>query len=79
MPWYALVAGVPGLVILGAVSYAIPRVGTVTTITLVVVGQLGLSVVIDHFGLLGSEVRHVDVQRLAGIAILMLGTWLVIR
>ena len=79
IPWYALVVGVPGVIVLSAVSYLIPKAGTVATTTLIVVGQLALSVVVDHFGWLGADVRPFDVQRLAGILVLMLGTWLVIR
>ncbi|MGQ9851609.1 MAG: DMT family transporter, partial [Aggregatilineaceae bacterium] len=80
VPWYALVSGVGGLVILSAVSYAIPRVGTVATVTtLIVAGQLLLSVMLDHFGLFGMEVRHLDLSRLIGLSVLFVGVWLTVR
>lgn len=79
VPWYALVSGVGGLIILSAVSYAIPRVGTVATVTLIVAGQLLLSVMLDHFGLFGMEVRHLDLSRLIGLSVLFVGVWLTIR
>ncbi|MBP8973062.1 MAG: DMT family transporter, partial [Anaerolineae bacterium] len=72
-------AGALGLVILGVVSYAIPRVGVAPTVTLIVAGQLTLGVVLDHFGLLGAEVRHLDLQRLIGVAVLFVGVWLIVR
>ncbi len=79
VPWYALVSGVGGLVILSAISYSIPRVGTVATVTLVVAGQLLLSVVLDHFGMFGMQVRHLDLPRLIGLIVLFVGVWLTVR
>ena len=79
VPWYALGAGAFGLVVLGAVSYTIPRLGIAATIILIVIGQLLIGTVSDHFGWLGAAVRPIDPIRLVGLLILFLGTWLVIR
>lgn len=79
VPWYALVAGIFGLVILPAVSYTIPRIGVLTTVTLIVVAELVTGAILDHFGLLGAAVRLMDPVRLLGIGVLLLGTWLIIR
>src|SRR5512134_2801192 len=38
LPWYALGAGVFGLVVIGASSYMIPRVGVAAAITAIVAG-----------------------------------------
>ncbi len=79
VPWYALICGAGGVIILSAVSYAIPRIGTVGTVTLIVAGQLLLSVVLDHFGLFGMQVRHLDLSRLIGLIVLFVGVWLTVR
>jgi transporter family-2 protein len=79
VPWYALGAGVLGLVVLSGVSYTIPRIGVATTVTLIIVAQLILSTLLDHFGLLGTSVRTIDASRILGIAVLFLGTWLMFR
>jgi transporter family-2 protein len=79
VPWYALLAGTLGLVVIGAVSYAIPRVGVATTIILIVAGQLTIGAWLDHFGLLGAAVRPFDLSRLAGIFVLSVGVWLMVR
>ena len=79
VPWYALGAGSLGLVILGAISFTIPQLGVATTIALVVVGQLIIGLLLDHFGLLGVAVRPVEIRRLLGVVILIIGTWLVLR
>jgi len=79
VPWYALGAGALGLVVLSGVSYTIPRIGAAATVTLIVLAQLILSTLLDHFGLLGTSVRPIDLPRTLGIAVLLLGTWLMVR
>jgi uncharacterized membrane protein YdcZ (DUF606 family) len=49
-----------------------------STLTLIVVSQLIVGVILDHFGWF-TVTRPVDIQRLIGIVILFLGTWLVLR
>ncbi len=79
LPWYTLLAGGLGLVILAALSFAIPRVGVAATVTMVVTGQLLLAMVLDHFGWLGTDVRPVDAQRLLGVVVVAVGVWLMAR
>ena len=79
VPWYVALAGVCGLVIIGAISYAVPRLGLAAAFTVMVTTQFVLGGVFDHFGLLGGEVRPLTLQKGAGILILLLGVWLIIR
>lgn len=79
VPWYALLAGIWGPIVIGAVSFAFPRIGATGTVVLIVAGQMVLSAALDHFGWLGADVRHIDVQRLVGLAVLFLGVWLIVR
>lgn len=79
VPWYALCAGLFGLVVLSAVSYTIPRIGVAAAIVSIVAGQIVLSAVLDHFGWLGAAVRPLDAPRLLGLAVVMLGVWLTVR
>ena len=51
--------------------------GGVTAAT--IAGQLTASVVIDGLGLLGVERQPVTVSRIAGIAVLALGVYLIVR
>ena len=78
VPWYVFLAGPLGIAIISSIGFAIPRVGVASTLTLIVVSQLVVGVVLDHFGWLTIP-RPVDLQRLIGIAILFLGTWIVLR
>lgn len=44
-----------------------------------IAGQLALSVVVDHFGLLGLAKQPVTLARILGVVLLGLGTYLVVR
>jgi transporter family-2 protein len=79
LPWYALGAGVFGLVVIGSISYMIPRVGVAAAITTIVAGQLLVSTVLDHFGLLGAAVRAFDATRVIGLAVVLVGVWLTVK
>jgi transporter family-2 protein len=50
-----------------------PRIGLANFIVCAVSAQIIISVVIDHFGLLGAMVRPVSITRLAGIGLLIAG------
>lgn len=79
VPWYALCAGVFGLVVIGSISYMIPRVGVAAAITTIVAGQLLVASALDHFGLLGATVRSFDAPRLLGMAVVLAGVWLTVK
>ena len=58
VPWYALGAGIFGLVVIASISYMIPRIGIAAAITTIVAGQLLVGTILDHFGLLGAAKNH---------------------
>ena len=79
LPWYALGAGIFGLIVIGAVSYMIPRVGVAAAITTIVAGQLMVGTILDHFGLLGAVEKSLDVTRVIGLAVVLVGVWLTVK
>jgi transporter family-2 protein len=79
LPWYAWVGGLYGAVFVVAAAWAVPRLGVATTITLMVAGQLMLSLVLDHFGALGVPHNPISLTRLAGVALVVGGVILVRR
>lgn len=79
VPWYALAAGAFGLVVIAAISYMIPRVGVAAAITTIVAGQLLVSTVLDHYGLLGAASRPLDATRILGLGVVMVGVWLTVK
>jgi transporter family-2 protein len=79
LPWYVLTAGLCGLVIIGAISYSVPRLGVTAAFTIMVAAQFIIGALFDHFGLLSPEVRPLTLTKFAGIAILLFGVWLIMR
>jgi transporter family-2 protein len=79
VPWYILIGGLYGVIIIAAYSYAVPRIGLATTITLAIVAQLILSAILDHYGFLGSVQHSFDLRRFIGLLVLFAGTWLIVR
>ncbi len=79
LPWYVLSAGLLGLVVVGILGFAAPRIGLVPVMTLFVASQFIVGAVLDHFGLLGAEVRSLDLSRISGLGVILFGLWLVIR
>lgn len=79
VPWYALGAGFFGLVVIGSVSYMIPRIGIAAAITTIVAGQLLVGLALDHFGLLGATVKPLELTRVIGIAVVLAGVWLTVK
>ncbi|HEY5159093.1 MAG TPA: DMT family transporter [Anaerolineales bacterium] len=60
LPWYILGAGIFGLILYQTINVTLLRVGCPMMITLIIIGQLSLRIVIDHFGLFGIVTRHFD-------------------
>jgi len=79
LPWYALLAGTFGLIVISSISYMIPRVGVAAAIIAVVAGQLLVSTVVDHFGWLATMGRPLDPTRAIGLAVVLLGVWLTVK
>jgi transporter family-2 protein len=79
VPWYVLGAGVFGLIVIGAISYMIPRIGVAAAITTIVAGQLLVGTILDHFGLLGAIGRSMDLTRTIGLLIVLVGVWLTVK
>jgi len=50
-----------------------PRIGLANFIVCAVSAQIIISVVIDHYGLLGAAVRPVSITRLVGVGLLIAG------
>jgi len=79
IPWYTLSAGILGLVVVGILGLTVPRLGLVSVLTLFVAPQFIVGAGLDHFGLMGAEVRSLDLPRVSGMGVILVGVWLVIR
>jgi bacterial/archaeal transporter family-2 protein len=79
VPWYALTAGIVGLIIVGSIGYTMPRLGLTKGFTVVIAAQLLAALAFDQFGLLGATVRPMNLERILGGMFLVLGSWLILR
>lgn len=73
IPVYTWLAGVLGAFYVTAVIFLFPRLGPALTFGLVVAGQMGLSVVLDHFNILVVQPHLFTIWRLLGIMLVIMG------
>jgi transporter family-2 protein len=79
LSWYMYGAGLFGVLLYLTLARTIPRLGSAAAIALIIIGQLGVGVLIDHFGLFGLPIRHIDGSRLAALMLLIAGGYLMVR
>ena len=79
VPPYAFSASVLGLIVVGILGFTAPRLGLVPVLTLFVAAQFCVGAGLDHFGVLGAELRPLDVSRVSGLGAILVGVWLVLR
>ena len=75
----AVGGGLIGALYVGSIVWTVRALGAGGLTAVTIAGQLGLAIVIDHYGWLGVERSPVNASKLAGVVLLALGTWLVIR
>jgi len=78
-PSWLWLGGLFGAVIVLAIAYAPPRIGTFATVALLIAGQLAAGALIDAFGWLGSPRIPVTVTRVAGLLLVAAGAALTLR
>jgi bacterial/archaeal transporter family-2 protein len=79
LSWYMFLSGSFGVVLYLTINQTMPRLGATTALALIIIGQLVMGIIIDHFGLFGIAVRPIDAMRLAGAGLLIAGGYLIIR
>jgi bacterial/archaeal transporter family-2 protein len=76
---YVLGGGVVGAAYVVTALITVSAIGATGVVAATIVGQLTASVVIDRLGILGLEETTISLDRIIGIGLLMLGTYLVVR
>jgi transporter family-2 protein len=79
VPPMLYIGGVLGTVYITAVAVLIPKVGVANTMIAVILGQVLLSLLLDHYGILGVEVREIGWPRIVGASLVLLGLVLVVK
>ena len=78
-PWWMLLGGLMGLLIVFAITYAGPRIGVAATVGILIAGQLAMGAAIDRWGLFGSDRIALHWPRLLGIGLLAVGAALSLK
>jgi bacterial/archaeal transporter family-2 protein len=79
-PWWALIGG--GLIsalYVASIVWTVRALGAGGLTAATIAGQLAVAMFVDHYGWLGVERSPITVVKLAGLALLAAGTYLVIR
>jgi len=78
-PWYTFLGGLLGVLIVYGVAASIPHVGVAIATTAIVVAQVTTALVIDHFGMFGLKEIPFTWWKAAGLALLAVGTKLMLN
>ena len=73
LPWYMLISGIFGVVLFQTLTYTVPKIGGTLAIALMMIGQLIIGILIDHYGWLGVEIHPISLVRVAGCNSLIAG------
>ncbi len=79
VPWYYLLGGVLGAAYVFAALVTVSSIGAGGVAAATITGQLTASVVIDRLGVLGLEQSPITLERALGVALLLAGTFLIVR
>jgi len=79
VPWYLLLGGVLGAAYVFSALVTVSTIGAGGVAAATITGQLTFSVVLDRIGFLGLEETPITLDRILGIALLLAGTFLIVR
>jgi len=79
LPWHYLTGGLLGAAYVTTVLVTVRSLGAGGVVAATIAGQLTLGIVIDQLGLLGVAKQPITAVRVAGVVLLGLGTYLVVR
>ncbi|MGZ4267814.1 MAG: DMT family transporter [Solirubrobacteraceae bacterium] len=77
--WYYLTGGLLGAVYVTTVLISVRTLGAGGVTAATIAGQLAMSVAVDQFGWLGVVRNPISAGRVAGLVLLALGVFLVVR
>lgn len=77
--WWHWTGGLLGAFFVTVTIVLAPRLGATTMIALIIAGQMIASLVVDHWGILGYPAHPINVPRLLGALLLVLGVVLIRR
>ena len=79
MPWYLWIGGCLGVYAISVSIYSAPKLSLLTLSGVIIFGQMVTSMLIDHFGFLGTEKVSINWQRLLGSVVIFIGVLLTLQ
>ena len=79
VPWYYLLGGILGAAYVFSALVTVSSIGAGGVAAATITGQLTTSIVLDRIGFLGLDQEPIGVDRVLGVALLLAGTYLVVR
>tara|TARA_R110002167_G_scaffold4648_10_gene21994 strand:- start:13994 stop:14437 length:444 start_codon:yes stop_codon:yes gene_type:complete len=76
-PLWAWSGGLMGAFFVSSMVIFAPKLGATTLLALVIAGQMGAALIIDHYGLIGFNSHQISLLRLMGILLIATGVVLV--
>ena len=79
LPWYYLTGGLLGAAYVTTVLVSVRTLGAGGVTAATIAGQLSFSVALDRLGVLGLDQKPLSASRVAGVALLAAGVFLIVR
>lgn len=76
-PWWSWFGGLLGAFFVTVIIVLAARLGATASMAWLLAGQFIAALILDHFGLISFAVRSVSWPRVAGVAMVVLGAYLV--
>jgi transporter family-2 protein len=77
--YYLLAGGAVGAIYVATVVVTVGTLGAAGVVGATIAGQLTASVALDRLGVFGLEETPISLERILGVALLLAGTYLVVR
>lgn len=77
--WWHWCGGLLGAFFIANAAFAGPRIGALLFMALVLAGQLGMALLLDHQGWAGFREAPVNASKLGGLGLIFAGVWLIQR
>ncbi len=79
LPPYLLLGGIIGSVFIISAIFLVPKLGSTAWVALLVSGQMIMSLLLDHYGVLGLQHKALNFFRVSGAVLLIAGALLISR
>lgn len=76
-PAISWIGGILGAFFVASAVVLVPRIGVALTFSLIIAGQMLITLVIDHFGWLGVPEKPISLMRVLGVTLITIGVVLI--